>query len=247
MKLIVKCKAIPVQAWTGPKGSRRLRLPDFKTLGTWRLLGCQSYAPAAFTTQEIFLVLTSVRGWAIVRPVGLYQWQWHPIGNRIRDLPACSAVPQPTAPPRAPKTYCTGWNCEAVILHHTCRTTVPAFINFRHWWRWVVSTMSQQFYPWGKNYLNPLLRQSRRGWGGENKNIYLGRLPNADFPVVQPVAQSFLHRRVHKTERSKAMSWNKSHFFPLWIICLLQLLWDVWKGTVNSSLQCLSKCSSRAL
>jgi len=27
-------KAIPLQAWTGPKGSRRLRLPDFKTIGT---------------------------------------------------------------------------------------------------------------------------------------------------------------------------------------------------------------------
>jgi len=24
------------------------------------------------------------------------------IGNRTRDLPSCSAVPQPTAPPRAP-------------------------------------------------------------------------------------------------------------------------------------------------
>jgi len=29
----VKCKAIPLQAWTGPEGSRRLRLPDFKTIG----------------------------------------------------------------------------------------------------------------------------------------------------------------------------------------------------------------------
>ena len=28
-------KAIPVQAWTHPKGSRRLRLPDFKTVSTW--------------------------------------------------------------------------------------------------------------------------------------------------------------------------------------------------------------------
>jgi len=27
-------KAIPLQAWTGPKSSRRLRLPDFKTIGT---------------------------------------------------------------------------------------------------------------------------------------------------------------------------------------------------------------------
>jgi hypothetical protein len=29
-----KGKGIPLQAWTGPEGSRRLRLPDFKTVGT---------------------------------------------------------------------------------------------------------------------------------------------------------------------------------------------------------------------
>jgi len=33
-KLLSKGKAIPLQAWTGPEGSRRLRLPDFKTIGT---------------------------------------------------------------------------------------------------------------------------------------------------------------------------------------------------------------------
>jgi hypothetical protein len=27
-------KAILLQAWTGPEGSRRMRLPDFKTIGT---------------------------------------------------------------------------------------------------------------------------------------------------------------------------------------------------------------------
>jgi len=26
-------KAIPEQAWTAPEGSRRLKLPDFKTIG----------------------------------------------------------------------------------------------------------------------------------------------------------------------------------------------------------------------
>jgi hypothetical protein len=31
-----KGKAIPLQAWTGPEGSRRLRLPDFKTIVTLR-------------------------------------------------------------------------------------------------------------------------------------------------------------------------------------------------------------------
>jgi hypothetical protein len=32
--IYVKGKAIPLQAWTGPEGSRRLRLPDFMTIGT---------------------------------------------------------------------------------------------------------------------------------------------------------------------------------------------------------------------
>jgi len=31
-----KGKAIPLQAWTGPAGSRRMRLPDFKTIGIRR-------------------------------------------------------------------------------------------------------------------------------------------------------------------------------------------------------------------
>jgi hypothetical protein len=30
----IKVKAIPLQAWTGPEGSRSLRLPDIKTIGT---------------------------------------------------------------------------------------------------------------------------------------------------------------------------------------------------------------------
>jgi len=31
-----KKKAIPLQTWAGPEVSKSLKLPDFKTIGTWR-------------------------------------------------------------------------------------------------------------------------------------------------------------------------------------------------------------------
>jgi hypothetical protein len=34
MMMRVKGKAIPLQAWTGPEGSRRMKLPDFMTIST---------------------------------------------------------------------------------------------------------------------------------------------------------------------------------------------------------------------
>jgi hypothetical protein len=34
LTLQIKVKVIPLQAWTGPEISRRLRLPVFKTVGT---------------------------------------------------------------------------------------------------------------------------------------------------------------------------------------------------------------------
>jgi len=37
---VKKGKSVPLQAWTGPEGSRKLRLPDFMTMaqGSGRLL-----------------------------------------------------------------------------------------------------------------------------------------------------------------------------------------------------------------
>jgi len=37
--VIRKGKAIPLLTWTGPKGSRSFRVPDFETVYTWRCKG----------------------------------------------------------------------------------------------------------------------------------------------------------------------------------------------------------------
>ena len=57
-----KGKAVPLQAWSGPEGSRKLRFPDFMTTvqegGKFVSLTHRPH----FTHQEIILVLISVRG-----------------------------------------------------------------------------------------------------------------------------------------------------------------------------------------
>jgi len=78
-------KAIPVQGWTNPEGSWRLKLPKFQD--NRHMARSLAHVPAAFNPKEIFLVLISVRGWVdprgIVRLEGLCQCKFSMTPSRI--------------------------------------------------------------------------------------------------------------------------------------------------------------------
>jgi len=85
-----KVKIIPQQAEVAQGVPGRLRPRVFLTFGTTRMVGCQPYAPAAFTPGEI----------PGTHFQGLSRWgepqkkiPSDTTGNRSRDLPTSRAVP----------------------------------------------------------------------------------------------------------------------------------------------------------
>jgi hypothetical protein len=106
-----KDTAIPMQAYYRPIGLQEAEMNRFRKKNRhFNVVRLSALWTDRLCPQEISLVLIFGRGRgfrrAIVRPEGLCQWKITitPPGNRTRDLPACSAVPQTTASP--PPTVC---------------------------------------------------------------------------------------------------------------------------------------------
>jgi len=56
-----KGKAVPLQAWSGPEGSRKLSFPDFMTMARM-VVRLSALRTGRLYPQEILLVFISVRG-----------------------------------------------------------------------------------------------------------------------------------------------------------------------------------------
>ena len=93
-----KGKAVPLQAWTGPEGSRKLRFPDFVTTaqngGRLSALRTGRLHPRKYSWYSFLLEAESTPG-AIVRSERFYvnekfiYTSW----DQTSDLPICSTAP----------------------------------------------------------------------------------------------------------------------------------------------------------
>jgi hypothetical protein len=91
-----KGKAVPLQAWSDPEGSRKLRFPDFMTTAQD---GGKVFSLTQLSAKEMHLVLISVKRLSPLqghsgtgRIISLKNSN-DTIENRTRDLPVCSVVP----------------------------------------------------------------------------------------------------------------------------------------------------------
>jgi hypothetical protein len=93
-----KGKAVPLHAWGGPEGSRKLRFPDFKTMaqdgGKVVSLTHRPHLPPENTRgTHLCYRLSGPQGHSAIRMIYVNEKFHDPIRDRTSDLLFCSAVP----------------------------------------------------------------------------------------------------------------------------------------------------------
>ena len=96
----VQVKAVPLEAWSGPEGSRKLRFPDFVATaqngGKVVSLTHSPPLPPENTPGTHFCQrLNRPQGHSAIGRIMSLQNSNDTIGNRTRDLPVCSVGPYP--------------------------------------------------------------------------------------------------------------------------------------------------------
>ena len=93
-----KGKAVPLQAWSGPGGSRKLRFPDFMTTAqdggkVVSLTHRPPLSPGNTPGTHFCERLSRPQGHNVTGRFMSLKNSNDTIGNRTRDLPVCSIVP----------------------------------------------------------------------------------------------------------------------------------------------------------
>ena len=122
-------KIVPVQAWTGPECSSRLRMPRFQDSRHMKVVRLSAlrtgrfYRPGNIPGTHFCKRLSRPQDHSAAERIMSMKNSSENIGKRTHGPPTCRAVPQPTAPRKSLDIFC------CIVLEFKWRSAVYHFAN----------------------------------------------------------------------------------------------------------------------